>query len=126
MEDGREFGEIRREVDHKIPVETLTVEAVGPRNKGGSPTRYEILTPDKEEVVLTLDFQSQPTHEGWNGVTNEALLAVLIDRMEGFVEGPFSCDENEDILGGLVVAQDAAKRRFEDRVERGVFDKQKA
>ncbi len=43
-----------------------------------------------------INFQNGriPAH-GINGVTNEALLAIVLDRLNGFQSGPSPCDENE-------------------------------
>lgn len=35
---------------------------------------------------------------GLNGITNEALLAVVIDRLRGFQKGSFPCEENAQAL----------------------------
>lgn len=49
-----------------------------------------------------LAFQKGPIKEvGVNGITNEALLAILIDRMEGFQAGPYRCHENGVALSHL-------------------------
>lgn len=36
--------------------------------------------------------------KGVNGVTQEALLAIVQDRLEAFQAGPFACDENQRAL----------------------------
>lgn len=66
-------------------------------------------------------FQNGPIPQnGTNGVTQEALLAILIDRLEGFQGGKFSCLENEIALGHLRSAQGILKQRTRDRVKRQV------
>lgn len=57
---------------------------------------------------------------GVNGITHEALLAVLIDRMEDFQAGPYSCPENNDALIHLHGALARLKCRTESRMARGV------
>lgn len=48
---------------------------------------------------VTIDFQHGPIAEvGRNGLTNEALLAIVIDRLEAAQAGPFACDENHNAL----------------------------
>lgn len=70
---------------------------------------------------VTVEFQHGPIQEvGVNGVTNEALLALLIDRIEGFQSGEFACNENGDALHGLKHAMQALLRRTQKRVARGV------
>ncbi|VTT96589.1 Uncharacterized protein OS=Psychrobacter aquaticus CMS 56 GN=M917_2310 PE=4 SV=1 [Gemmataceae bacterium] len=75
-------------------------------------------TPAVHSHVL---FQNGPVPEkGTNGVTPEALLAILIDRLEGFQSGPLACDENRFALASLRNAQALLKSRTEKRVARGV------
>lgn len=68
-----------------------------------------------------IDFQHGPIKEvGVNGITNEALLAILIDRMEGFQSGPFACDHNQKALEHLKAALRQLVLRTMERVTRGV------
>jgi hypothetical protein len=66
-------------------------------------------------------FQNGPVPQnGTNGLTHEVLLAILIDRLEGFQNGKFSSTENEVALGHLRAAQGILKQRTRDRIKRGV------
>lgn len=70
---------------------------------------------------LTVLFQNGPINEvGVNGVTHEALLAILIDRMEGFQAGPYASHDNQEALDAMRVAQTALQRRTLARMARGV------
>lgn len=69
----------------------------------------------------TVLFQNGPIPEvGTNGVTHEALLAIVIDRLESFQAGPYQCEENAAALSHLQAAQAALKSRTEKRLARGV------
>jgi hypothetical protein len=69
----------------------------------------------------TLLFQNGPINEvGVNGVTHEALLAILIDRLECFQAGPFANKYNSVALDYLRGAQDILQQRTKDRMARGV------
>lgn len=57
---------------------------------------------------------------GINGVSDEALLAILIDRLQGFQTGPFSCRENALALTKLEEAMHWLNHRTLDRMNRGV------
>lgn len=71
------------------------------------------------ETVLI--FQNGPIKEvGLNGITHEALLAILIDRLHGFQNGPYANAYNAEALGALVTAQNALHRRTYDRRRQGV------
>ena len=111
--------------------EAIKVTALDGPGPGGASHRYEIEWPDcvvDEPGVghcggntLTIDFQNGPIKEvGTNGVTHEALLAVLIDRLEGFQSGPFANPFNADALLHLRLAQDALLSRTRERLARGV------
>lgn len=69
----------------------------------------------------TILFQNGPIKEaGVNGITHEALLAVLIDRLYGFQEGPFACEDNAEALRTLKHAMHVLQRRTLARIARGV------
>lgn len=95
------------------------------RTQGNASHRYVIDivggAPESGGQVTLIAFQRGPIKEvGTNGVTNEALLAILIDRMEGFQAGPYACEENAIALDGLRTAQNALHSRTKARVARGV------
>lgn len=51
--------------------------------------------------TLVLPFQNGPVEQdgtGANGITHEALIAILIDRLTDFQYGPFKCQENEKAI----------------------------
>jgi len=66
-------------------------------------------------------FQNGPIKEsGVNGVTHEALLAIVIDRLRSFQSGPFSCRENAIALTHMEEALMWLQRRTVARIKRGV------
>ncbi len=66
-------------------------------------------------------FQNGPIGEaGVNGLTHEALLAILIDRMSSFQAGPYACAENGEALAALEAAQAALHSRTLARMARNV------
>ncbi|MEY5098079.1 MAG: hypothetical protein RJA36_798 [Pseudomonadota bacterium] len=68
----------------------------------------------------TLLFQNGPIAEvGVNGITHEALLAVVIDRMEGFQAGPYKCNENALALAHLKQAVGHLHARTQRREQAG-------
>lgn len=70
---------------------------------------------------LDVLFQNGPIGEaGVNGVTHEALLAILVDRMRAFQAGPFSCRENALALTKMEEAQQWLQARTRGRMLRGV------
>lgn len=74
-----------------------------------------------DDTGVHLVFQNGPIPDmGVNGITHEALIAVVIDRLRGFQSGPFACQENHAAIGYLESAANALKCRTMDREARGV------
>lgn len=78
-------------------------------NQTGGPGRCTVL------------FQNGPIKEfGVNGVTQEVLLAIVIDRLRSFQAGPYSCRENAIALTHCEDALMWLQRRTSERIKRGV------
>lgn len=108
--------------DHEInPVDQqLNVIALDGPGHGGACHLYEIEYHPAGPVVR-IPFQNGPVGEaGINGITNEALLAVVIDRLRGFQSWQYACRENALALTNLEQAMHWLHHRTRDRVARGV------
>ena len=69
----------------------------------------------------TILFQNGPINEvGVNGVTHEALLAIVIDRLRSFQAGPFACRENALALTKLEEGVHWLQQRTLRRMRAGV------
>jgi len=76
---------------------------------------------DQYGTATFIMFQNGPINEaGVNGITQEALLAICIDRLESFQSGPYACRENALALTKLQEAQMWLQKRTRDRLARGV------
>lgn len=72
----------------------------------------------------TVHFQNGPIQEaGVNGCRNEDLIAIIIDRLQGFQSGNFACEENDQALHYLEHALMTLNLRTQKRIERGVEGK---
>lgn len=144
---------MRTITDHKVNGlnEALEITAHEPATAGGAPHRYDIIGKTEHipnigqrPVGVNLRFQSKPISgpEDINGISNEALLAVVIDRMRGFqgllpnpysgsdspammaayesAKGKFACRENAIALTHLEEALMWLQKRTRDRMARGV------
>ncbi len=70
---------------------------------------------------VPLSFQNGPIAEaGINGITHEALLAILVDRLQAFQKGPYAGRENAIALTKLEEAQHWLHHRTRARMDRGV------
>jgi len=99
--------------------DALAVHAMDGPGPGGASHEYRIQLGGSN--YLMLNFQNGPIKEvGTNGITHESLLAVLIDRLEGFQRGPYKCQANQAALDALETAQAALRSRTKERLARGV------
>lgn len=100
--------------------ESLKVDAdeVGP---GGASHYYRITIGG--DLVATAQFQEGPRNVVGStpGITEAALLAVLIDRLRGFQAGPYACEENRQQLTHLEAALALTRARADGRARRGVL-----
>lgn len=98
---------------------------------GGANHRYAVEwpnSPPKEGDGMTtatscinINFQNGPIAEnGINGLTQEVLLAICIDRLECFQKGPYACRENAIALTKMQEAQMWLQSRTMARMRRGV------
>ena len=98
------------------------VKVLDEKGQGNANHQYEVvLTENRNQVVCEVNFQNGPIKEaGVNGVMNEDLLAIVIDRIEGFQSGPYECEENQTALQCLRDAMEAFDDRTVAREKRGV------
>lgn len=123
--------------DHKVnPAnDSLTVTALDEPGSGGACHLYKITGFDSRTnpsdpwtaahgqpaVHAHVLFQNGPINDvGVNGVTHEALLAILCDRLRGFQSGPYRSADNAEALACMEQAQTALQRRTKARMARGV------
>ena len=117
----------RKLTAHQVPGlnEVLEITVLDEPGDGGACHEYEIrLLGDDGGIIRAWDinFQKGPIADpnDRNGLTNEALLAILIDRMEGFQSGPFHCNENQAVLELVTNALEGLHIRTKRRIDRGV------
>lgn len=124
---------MRTITDHKLNGlnEALNIIVTDEPGQGGANHEYEIhLMADPgdgapkitaEKWQQNISFQNGPINEaGINGVSGEALLAIVIDRLRSFQAGPFSCRENAVALTHAETALMWLQKRTRDRLARGV------
>lgn len=90
-------------------------------NSANNPSDPQTLCYGKPSHNVTVLFQQGPIAEvGVNGVTHEALLAILADRLQAFQDGPFANEFNASALDHIRKAMGALKARTLERMQRGV------
>lgn len=101
--------------------EMIGIRATDTPSSGNAYHIYEIFIPGYGDAVTRIGFQNGPINEvGVNGISNESLLAIVIDRLQCFQTSKFSCRENSLALTKLEEAMHWLKHRTEQRIQRGV------
>lgn len=120
---------MREITSHKVNGlnEALTIKATDDPGAGGANHVYEIVTnPGAGPTAIAVQihhvcFQNGPIFEaGVNGVSNEALLAIVEDRLKCFQGGQYACRENALALTHVQDAMHWLHHRTRERVARGV------
>ena len=116
---------MRELTDHKVnPAnDLLTIEVIDAPGADGASHVYDITISNTTagQPVVRIPFQSGPIGEsGINGVTHEALLSIVADRLRSYQAGPYSCRENALALTKIEEAMQWLHARTLKRMQRGV------
>ncbi len=101
------------------------VNVLDEKGQGNANHHYVVQKSDPKEVIdnvlCDVRFQNGPIKEaGVNGVMNEDLIAIVIDRMRGFQSGDYACRDNALALTKLEEALMWLRNRTNERESRGV------
>lgn len=121
---------MRQLTSHKVNGlnETIKIEVLDEPGPGNACHKYRMLIghlvragEEYFESMQDVEFQNGPLAErGPNGTSNEALLAIVEDRLLGFQSGEYACRENAIALTKIQEAMMWLQKRTRDRVARGV------
>lgn len=108
--------------------DALTIEVLDQPGQGNACHVYKIHGPKSLDDqgaqfpdAQCVKFQNGPIQEaGVNGISEEALLAIVADRLNCFQSGRYSCIENEVALTKIQEAMMWLQKRTRDRTARGV------
>jgi len=112
---------MRELTGHKVnPAnDQITVTVVDDPGAGNACHEYDVTLPNGKTTRIS--FQNGPIAEsGVNGLTQEVLIAICVDRLQGFQAGKFACRENALALTKLEEAQHWLHHRTAARMQRGV------
>lgn len=100
--------------------EAIAIQVVDEPGQGNANHIYEIYV-GKTGRTVRVEFQNGPIAErGVNGISQEALLAIVEDRLVGFQDGQYACRENAIALTKVQEAMQWLQKRTRDRMARGV------
>ena len=108
----------------------IGVETWSEPGPGGAPVKYRLSINanqfQSEQAIIK--FQNGPVvvETDVNGITDEALLALIVDRIQCFQKGPFACRENEQALLKLEEGLHWLTARVLERQSRSVEGQLKA
>lgn len=89
-----------------------------------APHNFKVFRVGDNEVLANIHFQGGAIKEaGVNGVANEDLIAMVLERLYFFDRSLFSCKENEKAIEKLEEALMWLRKRTDDRALRGVKGK---
>lgn len=122
---------MRTITDHKLNglKDALEITVTDEPGQGGANHVYEIEWGNNDggdrtghsQRKTVISFQNGPILEaGVNGISGEALLAIVIDRLRSFQAGPYACRENALALTNLEQSMMWLQKRTRDRLARGV------
>jgi hypothetical protein len=109
--------------------DAISIYVMDEPGSGGACHKYQIEGPTHQVLGIGMvpsyrcdvRFQNGPIAEaGPNGISNEALLAIVEDRLLGFQSGQYACRENAVALTKLQEAMMWLQKRTRDRMARGV------
>lgn len=94
------------------------------RSTGGAKTVYSIFANGTGNILSLIKFQNGNPFEEVNGVFNEDLINIVIDRLLDFQAGEHASVENDDAITHLFAALSSMRVRTEKRRRRGVLGTQ--
>lgn len=90
---------------------------------GGASHNYSLLLDGSEVGALSYQHGARGTPGSVDGLTDEAVLAVVLDRYRGFQSGPFACRENAIVITKIEEAMHWIHARARTRAAQGVLGK---
>lgn len=116
---------MRELTSHKVNGlnEALTIKVMDEPGQGNACHVYRILFDDVNGLGqgVEIRFQNGPIKEfGVNGISGEALLSIVEDRLLSFQSGEYACRENAIALTHIQDALMWLQKRTRDRMARGV------
>ena len=103
------------------PVNVAAIDERDP-NAGGASHKYAIqFGGPKDTCIIQFQHGARGVEGSTPGVFEDALLAILEDRMDGFQTGPFACVENANARAAISTARQALNDRVAKRMAANVL-----
>lgn len=86
-----------------------------------APNHFAIERKEDGKLLCEISFQEGPVREcGVNGIHNEDLLNIVLERLSGFQRSKFRCRENAVAITKIEEALMWLRKRTDGRERRGV------
>lgn len=116
----KEFSEMVL-LDNELVTQKYTKVMMEDDYNYNAPHLFEVRNVETDEIVGVVHFQEGPIKEaGINGVNNEDLVAMVIERLKCFQKSEFACEENAEAIEHFENGLRALRKRTEKREARGV------
>lgn len=107
-------------VTHPLLTEKYTQVYHEAEPKFNAPHHFDV-TDTEGNVLAGINFQEGPIQEaGVNGVMNEDLLVMILTRLQGFQNSPYSCKENAMAITKIEEALLWLRKRTMGREQKGI------
>lgn len=128
VDSGNTEGFVGRELDDhktsKLNRENIVVKTADFRAVDNAHHKYTVECKDADGATVEcceINFQNGGLKDvGPNGITEQALMAIILDRYRSFNAGPYSCRENAMVITKLEEVLMWSEKRANDRAKRGV------
>ncbi len=108
------------------PIERPTTLIHETDMKYGAPHHFQVIDNTTGDVISEVHFQEGPVKEvGRNGVQNEDVLAMVIERLEGLQQTPYAGPETAKALAKIKEGLAWLDARTANRQQRGVEGRNK-
>ncbi|HEY8560506.1 MAG TPA: hypothetical protein VIL74_09025 [Pyrinomonadaceae bacterium] len=107
----------------KLNRDNIVVRATDEKDSDGANHEYAIIVCTDKGIVseTAIKFQKGGLKEtGVNGITDQSLIAIVLDRMVGFQAGPYASVYNEPVIDHLKGALGEMAKRYDLRATLGI------